>query len=664
IELVKSTGNTPLVNGETSDALPVAVGANTFTVRVTSADGSETKDYTVVITRETAATTPGATQPDTITVWFEFTGDDIHYTFTPGSEKKDPDAYTSTGAHNPKPWISRRQVTVPTGSTVKYVTDMLLMNSGIDFSSRDMGTYIDWVRIPASSGNKPAGEKLEEFSNGPNSGWMYRYDGYIANEGYATRELQNGTQILWFYTDDYLLEKYYEPGNWGFTPGVVDSPSGGDKDKDDAGADATTPNDNTPPAPEVVEQQTIETAPVKPDESGKATVEVKTEDVTAAVTEAKKAVETAKAEGKTNAVAEIVIPVKVEGDAAVKTIEADLPAESVKAIAEAKDIILTVESSVSTITLDTATVAAIADAAKDDDTVTLTAATVDNAEALNAKQQDKVGDNPVVELNISVGDTAITSFGGAVTVSVPYTPKPETAAEDYDLLTVYYLDDDGNITEMKGATYDAKTGKITFKTNHFSKFFVAEWISPFNDIKKGEWYYKAARYTYSNDLITGVTDTTFAPQSNLTRAMLVTILYRSASVGGDVHIAPPSSGASFADVPANQWYSDAIAWASANGIVNGVGDNCFAPDENVTREQFAAILYNYAKYKKQNVTATTNLAAFTDAGEISGWALDALKWANATGLITGRTSTTLAPQGTATRAEAATLLKRYMENVG
>jgi hypothetical protein len=98
--------------------------------------------------------------------------------------------------------------------------------------------------------------------------------------------------------------------------------------------------------------------------------------------------------------------------------------------------------------------------------------------------------------------------------------------------------------------------------------------------------------------------------------------------------------------------------------VNGVGDNRFAPDENVTREQFAAILYNYAKYKKQNVTATTNLAAFTDAGEISGWASDATAWANATGLITGRTSTTLAPQGTATRAEAATLLQRYLENVG
>jgi hypothetical protein len=150
--------------------------------------------------------------------------------------------------------------------------------------------------------------------------------------------------------------------------------------------------------------------------------------------------------------------------------------------------------------------------------------------------------------------------------------------------------------------------------------------------------------------------------------MLVTVLFRN-SVGGGVLDAPPSSGVAFADVPANQWYSDAIAWASANGIVNGVGDNRFAPDENVTREQFAAILYRFALSVGDDAhivpsSETANLATYTDAGEISGWALDALKWANATGLITGRTPTTLAPQGTATRAEAATLLKRYMENVG
>jgi hypothetical protein len=330
--------------------------------------------------------------------------------------------------------------------------------------------------------------------------------------------------------------------------------------------------------------------------------------------------------------------------------------------------VLTVESDVSTVTLDTATLATIADAVKDGDTVTLTAAVVDNAEALNAKQQAKVGDSPVIEFTVAVGDTAITSFGGAVTVSVPYTPKTETAEDDYDLLTVYYLDDDGNIQEMQGARYDAATGKITFRTKHFSKFFVSEWISPFADIAKGALHYRAARYLYSNGLITGVTDTTFAPQSNLTRAMLVTILYRNASssVGGGVPDAPPSSGATFTDVPANHWYSDAIAWASANGIVNGVGDNRFAPDENVTREQFATILYNYEKWSvgvgaSAPSSGDANLAAHTDADDVSEWASGAMVWAVGAGLITGRDATTLDPQGGTTREEAAILLQRYME---
>ncbi|MDR1590362.1 MAG: S-layer homology domain-containing protein, partial [Oscillospiraceae bacterium] len=395
-------------------------------------------------------------------------------------------------------------------------------------------------------------------------------------------------------------------------------------------------------------QSTIETAPVKPDDTGKAAVTVETAKVTEAVAEAVKAVEAAKADGKTNAAAEVVIPIKTEGDAAVKAVEAAIPAEAIKVIAEAKDVILTVESEVSTITLDAATLTAIADAAGSGETVTLTAAVVDNSEALNAKQQAAVGDNPVIELNISVGDTAITDFSGTVTVSVPYTPKTETAAEDYDLLTVYYLDDNGNIAEMTGASYDAETGQITFSTTHFSKFFISEWISPFGDIAKGEWYYKAARYAYSNGLITGVTETTFAPQTSLTRAMLITILARDAGID-------TAGGAT--------WYSKAIEWGIANGITDGTN-----PNGEITREQFATMLYRYAvqELRIENGElriANGDVSGYSDAGQISEWAYDAMAWANATGLITGRTETTLAPQGTATRAEAATILQRFIENL-
>jgi hypothetical protein len=158
----------------------------------------------------------------------------------------------------------------------------------------------------------------------------------------------------------------------------------------------------------------------------------------------------------------------------------------------------------------------------------------------------------------------------------------------------------------------------------------------------------------------GISDTLFSPNANLTRAMLVTILYRYDHPGAST--TPPMEGnKTFSDVEAGGWYTDAVIWASANGIVTGYGDGKFGPNDNITLEQFAAILYRYAQKKGFDASKTTDLSAYTDTGQISAYALEAMKWANATDLITGRTQTTLAPLGTATRAEAATLLMRFIE---
>jgi hypothetical protein len=427
------------------------------------------------------------------------------------------------------------------------------------------------------------------------------------------------------------------------------------------------PAPETPPA--VVATETVEIKATVDAATGKAASEVTAESAAAAIADAAKAVADAKTSGDANAIAEVKIIAKAETAETVKSAEVNIPAEAVKAVAEAKDLILTIESDVSTVTLDAATLTAIAETAKDGETIKIATEAVDNAEALNDKQREKVGDNPVIEVNISVGETAITNLGGTVTVSVPYTPPATVAETDQDLLTVYHLDDDGNITEMKGARYDAATGKITFATTHFSKFLISEWINPFEDIAKGEWFYKAARYAYSNTLITGTTDTTFAPQATLTRAMLATILYRNA-VGGGVPDAPPSSETPFTDVAPGQWYTPAIAWASSNNLITGVGDNKFAPNDSITREQFATLLYRYTQWSDAgNGTSRTpsptdaNLSAYTDAETISDWAQEAMAWAYANGLVTGRTPTTLAPKIPANRAEAAMLLQRYLETI-
>lgn len=178
---------------------------------------------------------------------------------------------------------------------------------------------------------------------------------------------------------------------------------------------------------------------------------------------------------------------------------------------------------------------------------------------------------------------------------------------------------------------------------------------PFADVAPASWYADAVQYVYENGMMNGTSDTLFSPDATVTRAMIVTILHR-------LENAPPSAASGFTDVAAGMYYADAVDWAAANGIVNGVSETAFAPDDRITREQMAAILYRYAQFKGYDVTASADLGAYTDAAQISAYAAAAMQWANAEGLITGNTGTTLNPKGHATRAEAATILMRFCQD--
>ncbi|MDR0813700.1 MAG: S-layer homology domain-containing protein [Oscillospiraceae bacterium] len=183
------------------------------------------------------------------------------------------------------------------------------------------------------------------------------------------------------------------------------------------------------------------------------------------------------------------------------------------------------------------------------------------------------------------------------------------------------------------------------------------WTNPFADVQAKDWFAGAVEYVSKNGLMAGVSTTEFAPGAPMTRAMLATVLYRIAGQ-------PRVSGAStFSDVAAEQWYTNAVIWANAEGIVAGYGDGIFGTNDNITREQIVAILYRYAKLKGYDVSATTDISRYTDAAAVSDYALAAVKWANAIGLLSGRTETTIVPEGNATRAEVATLLWRFTENV-
>lgn len=179
-------------------------------------------------------------------------------------------------------------------------------------------------------------------------------------------------------------------------------------------------------------------------------------------------------------------------------------------------------------------------------------------------------------------------------------------------------------------------------------------MSKFTDVTKNDWYYKALSFAVEKGLMKGVEDSKLGPNEQLNRAMLVTILYR---LENEPKV---SYTALFSDVADGQWYTNAVIWAAENKIVSGYSDGRFAPNDAITREQLATILHNYAVYKKQNTSASNDLSSFTDATKISAYAKTAMGWANAKGLITGRTASTIAPTDTATRAEVATILQRFI----
>ena len=237
--------------------------------------------------------------------------------------------------------------------------------------------------------------------------------------------------------------------------------------------------------------------------------------------------------------------------------------------------------------------------------------------------------------------------------TVTLTPVPDRGYQVGSVAVTDRFGDAVAVTEQADGTYTftMPNGQVTVTVTF------AETPLPFTDVTEGDWFYDAVRYAYETGLMDGVGDSLFAPNSETTRAQLVTILYR---LEGE----PEVSGTSgFTDVEADIWYTDAVAWAAQNGIVNGVSDTEFAPGDDITREQLAAILYRYAACQGYDVSQRADLSGFGDASSISGYAQEALSWAHAQGLVLGFEDGSLRPQGTASRAQIAAVLMRFLAAV-
>ena len=252
--------------------------------------------------------------------------------------------------------------------------------------------------------------------------------------------------------------------------------------------------------------------------------------------------------------------------------------------------------------------------------------------------------------------------------------KP-TSAKEGDTVTITPTPDEGFVVEdMKVTDKDGKEIEVKDNGDGTYSFVMPDGpvtVTPkfkpsadhvdycpakkFTDVDITQWHHLDLDYVLNKGMMNGTSDTTFEPQSTTNRAMIVTILWR---LEGE----PKAKESAFTDLT-QDWYKAAVGWAAENGIVNGTSATTFAPTDPITREQFAAILYRYADHKKYDVSQKADLNKYTDADSISGYAQDAFGWANAAGLINGMTETTLAPQGNATRAQAAAILHRFCEKV-
>ena len=239
---------------------------------------------------------------------------------------------------------------------------------------------------------------------------------------------------------------------------------------------------------------------------------------------------------------------------------------------------------------------------------------------------------------------------------VTLTPTPD---EGFDVGTVTVTDRFGDAVEVTANpdgtyTFTMPNGQVTVEVT-----FVESQPEPlpFTDVAESDWFYDAVRYAYENGLMGGIGDNLFAPNHPTTRAQLVTILYR---LEGEPAVTGQSG---FTDVEADTWYTDAVAWAAEEGVVNGVSATQFAPGNNITREQLATILFRYAEAKGYDVSPRADLSGFPDAGGILPYAQEAMAWAVAEGLLQGFEDGTLRPQDNATRAQIAVIMMRFCETV-
>lgn len=422
--------------------------------------------------------------------------------------------------------------------------------------------------------------------------------------------------------------------------------SSGDSDDSDNNDNTNQPEDK-PQAP-----VTGETKPIQPDKNGNAAVD--NSSVQSAIDKAK---QDAKKNGTTENGIAVTVPItQTAGQTSFNvTIKAQtldlLVKENVRQFTVATDHLVSVN-----IGLDTLKQLDSVSAGGD---IILRVDKVDALRSTEAKAA--IGTRPAYDLSLvylsSGKETPIANLNGhTISVRLPYTPAK---GEQTGNLYAVYVDDAGKVEWITKSSYDASQKAVVFETGHFSIYGIG-YKNPapaFTDIT-GHWAADNILFVASRGLLSGTSDTTFSPNTGMTRGMFVTALGRLAGINPDSY-----NTGKFTDVKADAYYAPYVNWAAQTGIVEGVTAITFAPDTNINREQMAVIMANYAKKLGYDLPRTLKAVTFADNANISSWAKDAVRAMQQAGILAGKNGNKFDPKGTATRAEVATVLRRFVEIV-
>ncbi|MBV1756301.1 MAG: S-layer homology domain-containing protein [Dethiosulfatibacter sp.] len=283
--------------------------------------------------------------------------------------------------------------------------------------------------------------------------------------------------------------------------------------------------------------------------------------------------------------------------------------------------------------------------------VVISAGIIDNS-SLSESDQAKIKDRPVYDLNVMNGDTKVSNFnGGHATVSIPYTLQPD---ENPNAIVIYHLTDDGILKPIRGR-YDAALKSVVFKTTHFSHFVISYNLVGFEDVAAGAWYKNAVDFIAARGITSGIGEKQYGPEAKLTRAQFIVLLMNAYQINTE-DLESFTQMQNFTDA-GNTYYTDYLMAAKSLGIVKGIGDNLFAPDKNITRQEMFVMLHNALKVIDE-VPATTvdkEISSFDDVDQIADWALYALSDLVKSGIASGSSNNVYPTSGT-TRAEIAQVL--------